>query len=164
LSTDDTPVAGVPAAAADGGSDDRAADRPDDPTDDGTDDGTDDLPDDRPADGTDDGIDEEPPPSGRRRRPIVLAAIALVLLAGVGVGLVITHHDDPPPPRPDIPLDAWAPYWALDASLPELDQRLPALRDVSPFWFNAIGETEIVVDENTPVEAADEFVDIVRRS
>lgn len=156
MSADDTPVAGVPVAAADGGSDGSADGRPDDPTDDGTDD--------LPADGTDDGIDEESPPSGRRRRPIVLAAIALVLLAGVGAGLVVTRHDDPPPPRPDIPLDAWAPYWALDASLPELEQRLPALRDVSPFWFNAIGETEIVVDENTPIESAGEFVDLVRRS
>ena len=57
----------------------------------------------------------------------------------VGAGIFVATNEETPPPKPDIPLDAWVPYWALDASLAEFDQRVPSMREVSPFWFNAVG-------------------------
>lgn len=113
-----------------------------------------------PADDTPEAVDaerpDEPDPARRRRRR-VLVAVAVLLLAGSAVGALAVWPDDPPPPRPDIPLDAWAPYWALDTSVPELEERLRSLREVSPFWYNAAGETEIVVDANASQELIDQF-------
>ena len=50
----------------------------------------------------------------------VLGALAGLLVAVIAGGVfVATRNDAPPPPKPDIPLDAWAPYWALDDDLAE---------------------------------------------
>jgi spore germination protein YaaH len=54
------------------------------------------------------------------------------------------------------------PYWALDASLPDARQRVPSMREVSPFWFNAVGVDQIVVDPNASAEATSEFMETVR--
>lgn len=80
----------------------------------------------------------------------------------VGVGYFLTRTDTVPPPKPDIPLDAWAPYWTLDDALPEFEQRAGSLRDVSPFWFNATGVNEISVDPNALDEDLEEFIDIAK--
>ncbi len=69
-----------------------------------------------------------------------------------------------PPPRPDIPLDGWAPYWTLDTSLPEAGRRLPSMRDISPFWFNAVGVDEIITDPNADIELTEQFLDTARGS
>lgn len=69
--------------------------------------------------------------------------------------------DEPPPPKPDIPLDAWVPYWGLDTSLADTRERVPSMREVSPFWFNAVGVDQIVVDPNASEEMTSEFMDIV---
>jgi hypothetical protein len=106
---------------------------------------------DAPADGR---------PSRGRRRLVLLVASAVVLVIALAA-VVLTRQESPPPPRPDIPLDAWAPYWALDTSVPELEQRLPSMRELSPFWYSAVGETEIVVDPNAPSELVDRFDEIV---
>lgn len=89
----------------------------------------------------------------------MLAGLVVVLLFVAGAGVFIATNEETPPPKPDIPLDAWVPYWALDASLPEFDQRVPSMREVSPFWFNAIGVNEIVVDPNASAELTDQFMD-----
>ncbi len=74
----------------------------------------------------------------------LLVALTLVIAGGLWMA---NREPPPPPPKPDIPLDAWVPYWTLDSALPEAD-RLGSMRDVSPFWFNAIGVDQIVVDPN----------------
>ena len=76
--------------------------------------------------------------------------------------MFVATNEEPPPPKPDIPLDAWVPYWGLDASLPDARQRVPSMREVSPFWFNAVGVDQIVVDPNASAELTAEFMDTVR--
>jgi spore germination protein YaaH len=94
----------------------------------------------------------------------VLVGLVAMLVAVAGAGFFLTRGDALPPPKPDIPLDAWAPYWALDGALPEFEQRAGSLRDVSPFWFNATGVNEISVDPNARDEELDEFLDIAERA
>lgn len=88
----------------------------------------------------------------------------VALVAVLAVGIVLVGRDEAPPPKPVLPLDVWAPYWALDDSLTELDRRAGSMREISPFWFNSVGATEIVVDPNTPLDAAEEFLRIAERS
>jgi GH18 family chitinase len=115
----------------------------------------------------------EPPPDGPpsdappadRRRWVLVAAVAGVLAVAGGAAVLLTADDAAaPPPQPDIPLDAWAPYWALDASLAELDQRAGSMRELSPFWFNATGVDTIEVDPNASAELTEQFLDTARSS
>jgi spore germination protein YaaH len=91
----------------------------------------------------------------------VIVALAATLFAVGAAAVYVATNEEPLPPKPDIPLDAWVPYWALDASLPDARQRVPSMREVSPFWFNAVGVDQIVVDPNASAELTDEFMDIV---
>ncbi len=101
--------------------------------------------------------------SRRRRRHTLLAVFGAALVGAVVVGFALVSEDDtPPPPKPDIPLDTWAPYWALEDSLPEFEQRVGSMREVSPFWFETVGVDSIRVSEQAPTEAADEFIEIAR--
>ncbi|MEM9039641.1 MAG: glycosyl hydrolase family 18 protein [Actinomycetota bacterium] len=96
----------------------------------------------------------------------MLAGLSAAAVSLLGVGVVLSSQDGepitPPPPKPDIPLDAWAPYWVLDDSVPTTSQRLGSMREVSPFWFNATGVDTIEIDPNTPTGLADDFLDAVR--
>lgn len=104
-------------------------------------------------------------PGGRRRRRVVFAALALVVAAAIAASIAWAIDDEqPPPPQPDIPLDAWAPYWALDAALPELELRAGSMRELSPFWFNATGATSIEIDPNASTDLTDAFMDTARGS
>jgi len=87
-----------------------------------------------------------------------------LVLALAGVAVLVSRSESKPPPKPDIPLDAWAPYWALDASLAEFDERSGSMRDVSPFWFNAVGVDEIVIDPHASEDLTEEFMAKARRS
>lgn len=93
------------------------------------------------------------------RRPTALMGLvaALVVVLG-GAAFAVTRPASVPAPKPDIPLDAWAPYWALDDALPELEQRIGSLRDISPFWFNATGVSTIEVDANARDEDIEQFM------
>ena len=97
----------------------------------------------------------------RRRTMLAVFGAALVGLIVVVFALA-AEEAAAPPPKPDIPLDAWAPYWALDDSLPELEQRIGSMREVSPFWFEAVGVDTIRVADQAPTDAADEFLAIAR--
>jgi spore germination protein YaaH len=89
----------------------------------------------------------------------VLAGLFAVLLAAGGFVVFSAFGDDPPPPKPDIPLDAWVPYWGLDTALADTSQRVPSMREVSPFWFNAVGVDQVVVDPNASEEMTAQFMD-----
>jgi len=101
-------------------------------------------------------------PAGTLRRRIVLGVLVLALLGVAAAAVFVATNEEPLPPKPDIPLDAWVPYWALDASLPDARRRVPSMREVSPFWFNAAGVDQIVVDPNASAELTSEFIDTVK--
>ena len=105
-------------------------------------------------------VDDAPP--DRHRRLLVLGALMIALLGVAGAAVYVATNEEPLPPKPDIPLDAWVPYWALDASLPDARQRVPSIREVSPFWFNSVGVDQIVVDPNASAELTAEFMDTVK--
>ncbi len=94
------------------------------------------------------------------RRAVLGALVGTLLVVGAGGGFLATRSDGPPTPKPDIALDAWAPYWALDDALPEFAGRAGSLRDVSPFWFNATGVDTVSIDPNALDEGVDEFIEI----
>lgn len=101
--------------------------------------------------------------SAEPRSSRAIAALAMVVVVVVAAGyLLVSRGDDLPPPKPDIPLDVWAPYWTLDDALPEFEQRVGSMREVSPFWFNATGVDSIVVDVNADTDETDEFMRIAR--
>ena len=102
-------------------------------------------------------------PTAKQHRGVLLGLIGVLVAVGAG-GFWLTREDPPPPPKPDIPLDAWAPYWALDDALPEFEQRVGSLRDVSPFWFNATGVETIEVDVNALDEGLDQFFEIASKA
>jgi HAD superfamily hydrolase (TIGR01509 family) len=100
-----------------------------------------------------------PPP---QRRAIVVGASVLVL-ALAAVGAAATRRDSPPPPPPiDIPIDAWAPYWALPDAQQTLATNGRMLRQVSPFWYSAHDATTITVDGNLTPQTTAAFISTAR--
>jgi spore germination protein YaaH len=87
-----------------------------------------------------------------------LLAAAVIAVVGAAAGATVVLNRDDRPPPPDIPIDAWAPYWKLDRNLPALDRHGYILREVSPFWFETRGTTEIVVTDNVPADEAERFI------
>ena len=96
-------------------------------------------------------------PIRSRRRSAALAAFAALTVAVTGLALTGTGGSDPVPPGA-VPLDIWAPYWALDDSVPDLDRRLGVVREISPFFFEATGVTAIGWSEYVPDELAERFI------
>jgi spore germination protein YaaH len=80
-----------------------------------------------------------------------LAAGLVVLAAVGGTAAIALSRDDAPPP--DIALEAWAPYWALDRSVESLRTHGELLREVSLFWFEARGATDVGPVATTPADA-----------
>ncbi len=102
---------------------------------------------------------------GTHKQYAILAALTALAVAVFAIGLSLSGGEEPPPPpKPDIPLDAWAPYWTLDASLPDASFRLPSMREISPFWYSATGVDQITVDPNADADATAEFLEIARAS
>jgi HAD superfamily hydrolase (TIGR01509 family) len=96
----------------------------------------------------------------RRRDLRPWYASAAVALAAAGIGVAATNGNDEPPPPPltDVPVQAWAPYWALDTSVGSLAANVATLHEVSPFWYEATGATSIVVNQFTPIDQAAAFL------
>jgi len=99
------------------------------------------------------------PTDGRppRRRLWILAVLGAALVALL-VAAVVADRRSGDAVKPVLPLDAWAPYWALDESAPEIGARAGSLRQVSPFWFTATGVSTIVEDPNAKDEPTGEFL------
>jgi len=94
------------------------------------------------------------------RSVIVWAVGLLAVLVVVGTAVVVwTKEDEGPALQPVIPVDAWAPYWALDRSADEISRRDGSMREVSPFWFRVAGVDQIIVDSNASSELTDDFLD-----
>ena len=100
-------------------------------------------------------------PRSPRRRRVVLGAGVLVLAAAVA-GAVVTRDDPGPPPPIDIPIDAWAPYFALPEAQQSLATNGRMIRQVSPFWYSTHGATTISVDGNLTPETMSEFIAAAR--
>jgi HAD superfamily hydrolase (TIGR01509 family) len=86
---------------------------------------------------------------------------AALAVAAAGIGVAVSGGDEPaqkPPPLIDIPLQAWAPYWALDTSVASLVTNAASLHEVSPFWYEATGAESIVVSQYTAVDEAAAFL------
>ena len=97
-----------------------------------------------------------------RRRGLVVGASVLVL-AAAGVGAAATRQDSPQPPPPiDIPIDAWAPYWALPEAQETLGTNGRMLRQVSPFWYSTHDVATISLDGNLSPETTAQFVSAAR--
>ena len=105
-----------------------------------------------------------PAPAEMPSRSAVLGAagaLAALVVAALVV-VVVTRDDEPPALQPVIPVDGWAPYWALDDSADEISQRAGSMREVSPFWFSATGVTDIETDPNASGDLTEEFLDDTR--
>ena len=82
-----------------------------------------------------------------------------MLIAVAGAGIFAATNEETPPPKPDIPLDAWVPYWALDASLAEFDQRVRRCGRCRRSGSTPSGSSEIVVNPNASAELTAQFMD-----
>ena len=94
----------------------------------------------------------------------MLGALVTALVAVAGAAVYVATTEETLPPKPDIPLDAWVPYWTLDDALPDIGRRGGSMREVSPFWFTAVGVDEIAVDPNASAEATGAFMEALRRT
>lgn len=95
----------------------------------------------------------------RRRLAVLLGAAAIAALAGA---IALNRGDDAPPPLTQIPVDGWAPYWAMDRSIDDLDRHGEVLREVSPFAFEATAVDRIDLPENIDVELIPSFISAAR--
>jgi len=107
---------------------------------------------------------------GRRRRGMLIGLGAAATIAIVAATVAGDEDDDeggavgapvaePAPVPESLELHAWAPYWALDDALPDLEARASVLDEVSPFWFEASGVDDIGPNRNTPVDDANRFIE-----
>jgi spore germination protein YaaH len=101
----------------------------------------------------------ELPTRGPRRGRVLWVLVVVALIGAGAAAALVALDDEPPAPLPDIALDAWVPYWALGESLADFEQRVPSMRDVSPFWYTATAADQIVVDPNASLELTSQFVE-----
>ena len=74
----------------------------------------------------------------RRRKYRLRPLIGLVTLAALGAGIAYTIRDrSAPPPLKDVPVSAWAPYWALPEATASLNAHGDSMEQVSPSWYSA---------------------------
>lgn len=97
------------------------------------------------------------PPASRAR----LALLVLLAVTAVVTAFALGRGGDeglPDLPPGAIRVDAWVPYWTLDETMPEVGRRLDQLREISPFWYDAAGVDEIVVNRNASAERVEAFM------
>ncbi len=99
----------------------------------------------------------------RKRLWLAIAGVVTLVVIAV-IAVVAGRGDMAAPPPPDIAIDAWAPYWALDVSTASVAAHGSWLRDVSPFWFTATGATQIVTNPNLDATAGAAFVKAARHA
>jgi len=101
------------------------------------------------------------PPRADRSRRRAMALGGFAALTAAVTGLALTDDDEPPiEPAPPgaIPIDVWAPYWALDDSVDGLDDRLGTVREISPFFFESTGVELIGRVDYVRDDLADRFL------
>ena len=106
------------------------------------------------------------PATAPRRREVRFERGPLLLLGLLVVTALVTvfalrgggGDDLPELPPGAIRVDAWAPYWTLGDTVPEVEQRFGQLREISPFWFDAVDIDRIVVNRNVPEALAEDFL------
>lgn len=108
------------------------------------------------------------PVRDHRRRVVTVAVTGTAAIAGViGIGIGATRSDDPETTLETaaaslpatIAVDAWAPSWAWDRTMAEIDQVAPRLREISPFWLVARGVDDFEPFDPVVAEAADLLID-----
>lgn len=107
------------------------------------------------------------PSTPTRRREVRVERGPLLLLGLLVVTALVTvfalrgggGDDLPDLPPGAIRVDAWAPYWTLGDTVPEAEQRFGQLREISPFWFDAVDVDRIIVNRNVPDALAEDFLD-----
>jgi spore germination protein YaaH len=97
----------------------------------------------------------------RRRLTVGGAAAALLILVVV---LVTRGGDDAAtgPADGTIRVDAWAPYWAFDRSIPDIEQHGDLLHEVSPFVYLATGARQVGLDPAADAGLVEQFIDDAR--
>jgi spore germination protein YaaH len=91
-------------------------------------------------------------------RPTTMLGAGVLGVLTVLVVVLLTRNEESPALRPVIAIDGWAPYWALDDSAGEISRRAGSMREVSPFWFNVTGATQIEPDRNAPEKLTKKFL------
>ena len=85
----------------------------------------------------------------RNLRPII--ALSVVAMVSAGAAIAVRDRDEPAP-LADIPINAWAPYWVVDDATTSIAAHGVLLHEVSPFWYEARGATEIGLSANVTTE------------
>lgn len=106
-------------------------------------------------------FDSEGPPNsliGRRGVRIALAVIGMLAVLATLAAVLPTRDDEEPVSPRGMAVDGWAPYWALDDSVPLISRRAASMREISPFWFKVTGITQIEVHKNAPFDLIEKFL------
>jgi spore germination protein len=98
----------------------------------------------------------------RRRLTVGGAAAALLVLIIVFVTRGGDDEASTGPADGTIRVDAWAPYWAFDRSIPDLEQHGDLLHEVSPFVYLASGARQVGLDPAADASLVDQFVEDAR--
>lgn len=102
--------------------------------------------------------------NGRKGRPAWVAYLAMTAVLAVGAAAALILRDNTPPPLKDVPINAWAPYWELDAATASITTNGSTLHQVSPFWFTAKGSTTIQYSANIVEADTVTFAEAARAS
>ena len=113
---------------------------------------------------------QPPPVSPRRgtparapRRPRLRPLVALAVLFGLGAGVAYAvRGGDGPPPLPVIAMSGWAPYWVLEEATETVARDGSMFQEISPFWFEARGATDVQFSGRLNAERIAPFMEAAR--
>ena len=95
------------------------------------------------------------PRARRRRRGWAIGLAVVAVLAAAAVWVV---RDQSPPPLADVPMGAWAPYWVLDDATASITAQGELFHEISPFWYEARGATDVGLAANVTPELTAPFL------